>query len=297
MSRMLLIDPYIFLPTKGLSYSAQRLKEVKANLKNILLINRHLKYDLVVDQAHWKDIEKRYLRVLTSAFNDPELNVALISLRSIIKKVDTTVVGNIHTWGVKPLCYDFASEEDTGFGDFIARAAVYCIIQYGRANLFVEETLGRNIHEHSAGHSRIKERLRWRVYVSRAGLNGAVPVSCIYSPRNIEIPWTTRFDIFLPDTGEYSFVPPANWHLRSTVAVVTKQSKPVFLDASGNGWAAPNTPGQAYHWDVYLTDPKWAAARGTDQINVTRYGAPESQGVSGTIHHVPTGKAGLAKSR
>lgn len=294
---MLLIDPYIFLPTKGLPYNAQRVEEVKANLKNILRINRHLKYDLIVDQTHWQDIEKRYLRVLSTSFKDAELNIALINLRSIIKKVDTTSVGAIRTWGVKPLYYSFISDEDTLFGDLISRAAAYCITQYGQANLFVEETLGRNIQEHSTGHSRIKERLRWRIYVSRAGLNGAMPVPCIYAPRNIEIPWTTRFDILLPDTGEYSFVPPANWHLRSTPAVVTKKSKPVFLDASGNGWATPNTPGQAYHWDVYLTDPKWAAARGTDQINVTRFGAPESQGVPGTIHHVPTGKASLARGK
>lgn len=294
---MLLIDPYIFLPAKGCPYTSERAREVKSSLKSILSINRQLGFDLVVDQAHWRYIEKNHIRKLTAAFNDSELNVALLSLRSIIKKVDTTTNYHIRAWGVKPLCYDFASAEDVEFGDSIARSAAYCIERYGKANLFIEESLGRNILEHSSGYSSIKERLRWRVYVSRAGLNGALPVPCIYSQRNIETPWTSRFDIFLPDTGEYSFVPPTNWHLRSTAAVVTKQSKPVFLDNSGNGWAAPNTPGQAYHWDVYLENPKWIAARGANQINVTRYGAPESQGAPGTIHHVPTGKASLAKRK
>ncbi|MFJ2358061.1 hypothetical protein [Pseudomonas fluorescens] len=294
---MLLIDPYIFLPAKGRPYSAERANEVKASLKSILSINRNLKYDLIVDQAHWKDIEKRHIRNLTDTANDPELNVALSTLRKIIKKIDTTTTEHIHAWGIKPLYFNFASKEDEEFGDYIARSVVYCIIQYGQANLFVEEISGRNILEHSSGHSSIKERSRWRIYVSRIGLNGALPVSCIYSSRNIVTPWTSRFDIFLPDTGAYSFIPPVNWHLRSTVAVATKQSKPVFLDSSGNGWANPNTPGQAYHWDVYLADPKWIAARGMDQINVTRYGAPESQGVPGTIHHVPTGKASLVKSK
>ncbi len=294
---MLLIDPYIFLPTKGLGYTAQRVEEVKVSLKNILRINRQLNCDLVVDQTHWQDIEKKHLRVLSDSFKDAELSIALINLRKALKKVDTSSISNIHTWGIKPLYYDFSSNEDTSFGDFVARAAAYCITQYGQANIYIEETLGRNIKEHSASHSCIKERLRWRIYVSRAGLNGAIAVPCIYSARNLEVPWTTRFDTFLPDTGEYSFTPPDDWHLRRTTAVVTKKSKPVFLDASGNGWAAPNTPGQAYHWDVYLADSKWIEARGTDQINVTRYGAPNLQGVPGTIHHVPTGKAGLAKSR
>ncbi|MEX3004390.1 hypothetical protein [Serratia fonticola] len=292
---MILIDPYIFLPAKGGDYNAEKVRKIKDSLKRLLNINRHFRYEIIVDQAQWKILEREYIKNLTDSFGDNELNTALISLRQIIKKVNITTAEHIRTWGVKPLFYNFASKEDEEFGNSLACSAFYCISQYNRAYLFVEESFGRNLIEHSTAHSKIKERLRWRIYISSIGLNGAVPVVCISSVRNLQIPWTSRYDYFLPDSGGYSFIPPVNWHLRSTTAVVTKQSKPVFLDILGNGWANPNTPGQAYHWDVYLNDPKWIGERGTDQINVTRYGVPPSQGVSGTIHHVPSKKSGLAK--
>ena len=294
---MIVIDPYVFLPAKGFDYSAERLGEIKASLKKILHINRNTKHGIIVDQTQWKYIEKTYIRNLTNSFSDPDLNIALISLRKIINKIDMVTADHIHTWGLKSLFYDFISVEDEEFGDSLARSANYCISTYNKAYLFIEDKVGRNIEERSSSHSKIKERLRWRIYISRIGLTGAIPIPCVSSLRNLEIPWTSRYDVFLPDTGEYAFIPPVKWHLRKTNAIATKQSKPVFLDIKGNGWANPNTPGQAYHWDVYLTDKRWIETRGTDQINVTRYGAPETQGTPGTIHHVPTGKAGLAKDK
>lgn len=294
---MILIDPYVFLPAKGSNYSAEKASEVKASLKKLLYINHHLRQEIIVDKTQWKDIEKKHIKNLTVLFGDNELQTALLSLRRVIKIVDIATTYKIRTWGVKPLFYDFISNEDKEFGDSLARCADYCISQHNQVYLFVDEILGRNIREHSSENSKIKERLRWRIYISRIGLNGAIPIFCISSIRNIQIPWTCRYDVFLPDSGQYSFTPPANWHLRSTVAVGTKKSKPVFIDNLGNGWANPNTPGQAYHWDVYLNDTNWIAARGTDQINVTRYGAPNSEGVPGTIHHVPSKKVSLVRSR
>ncbi|WP_312080066.1 hypothetical protein [Leclercia sp.] len=294
---MILIDPYIFLPTKGTGYNVEKVMKIKNSLKNLLNINHRCKHDIVVDINQWRLIEKKYIRNLTQSFSDNELNTALISLRNIIKKVDFTSSDSIRTWGVKPLFNNFLSDEDKEFGDSFALFATYCIQQYRQAFLFVDESLGRNITEHASVNSKLIERLRWRVYISCVGLSGAVPVTCITSIRNLDIPWTTRYDYFLPDTGAYAFEPPVKWYLRSTDAVSTKKSKPVFMDSHGNGWANPNTPGQAYHWDVYLSYSKWINDRGEDQINITRYGAPQSQGVPGTIHHVPTKKNGLAKRK
>ncbi|QBJ08173.1 hypothetical protein EYS10_06300 [Rahnella aquatilis] len=294
---MMLIDPYVFLPAKGLDYSKQRLIEVKANLKKILNINRTFNCGIIVDQAQWKYIERTYIKKLTQLFNDGDLNTALLSLRRVIKTVDMSTTVHIRAWGIKPLFYNLASKEDIDFGDSLARSAFYCISNYKQAYLFIEEIDGRNIKTHTVGHSKITERLRWRIYISSTGLNGAVPIACISSMRNIQVPWTTRYDILLPDTGEYSFTPPVKWYLRNTDSVITRQSKPVFLDISDNGWANPNTPGGAYHWDVYLKDQKWIDSRGADQINVTRYGVTQPEGTPGTIHHVPTGKANLAKNK
>lgn len=292
---MILIDPYIFLPFQGTGYNIEKVNKIKKSLKNLLIINRSYNYDIVVDNNTWRFIEKKYIRELTQSFGDNELNTALLSLRSVMKKVELTSNACIRTWGIKPLFNNLSSTEDISFGDSLALIATHCIQQYGQAFLFIDESLGRNIIKHQSVNSKLIERLRWRVYISCAGLRGALPVPCITSKRNLDIPWTTRYDYYLPDSGKYAFVPPVKWHLRRTDAVGTKKSKPVFLDNNQNGWANPNTPGQAYHWDVYLNNPKWIKERGEEQINITRYEAPQSQGIPGTIHHVPNKKSGLAR--
>lgn len=117
---MMLIDPYVFLPAKGLDYSKQRLIEVKANLKKILNINRTFNCGIIVDQAQWKYIERTYIKKLTQLFNDGDLNTALLSLRRVIKTVDMSTTVHIRAWGIKPLFYNLASKEDIDFGDSLA---------------------------------------------------------------------------------------------------------------------------------------------------------------------------------
>jgi hypothetical protein len=97
-------------------------------------------------------------------------------------------------------------------------------------------------------------------------------------------PWTARFDWRLPGSGSgvlYPFVPPVEWWKGSSVAFRTVSSKHAWVDIDGNGWARPNIPnGAGYHWDVYVN-----TQYGQNQINVVEFGAPQSEGMPGQIHH------------
>lgn len=75
--------------------------------------------------------------------------------------------------------------------------------------------------------------------------------------------------------------------------MTTMESKPVYLDAKGNGWARPNiNEGKGHHWDVYIRDAALAERIGLDQLNVVEVGAPPKEGPPGSIHHVPAKKKG-----
>ena len=49
-----------------------------------------------------------------------------------------------------------------------------------------------------------------------------------------------------------------------------------------------------YHWDVYLS-PARKQVHGLDQLNITHFGAPASEGAAGDLHHLPKDKASRLK--
>ena len=64
-------------------------------------------------------------------------------------------------------------------------------------------------------------------------------------------------------------------------AVQTMESRPVWIDGKGYGWARPNiNEGSGHHWDVYITDLNIAERIGLAQLNIVEYGAPSKEKTS-----------------
>jgi hypothetical protein len=286
MNLMLLIDPYIFLPGKTGKFDTKKICEIKLILKTIIFICKQKNWKIICDRDGFNYIEMNIIKNITKDFSDPELATALLIMRrDCINTVHIDDAQRVRTWGIKPLFNNLVSESDKLLADFVTKSALACLNKGAQAYFFVHESVGRNIDLHRAGNSIILERTRWRIYLSAQGLPGIMPIPCIYHQRNLDVEWTTRYDIKLPDSGDFPFIPLGKWHLRKTIAVGTKTSKPVFIDQDGNGWADPNIPGDSYHWDVYLKNTAWIAATKKVQINISRHGIPSVQGKPGTIHH------------
>lgn len=162
--------------------------------------------------------------------------------------------------------------------------------------VFVRRLRGRNLELVSSGGSVLARNQRWLLHVQPRGL-GHRQILCVYHRRNIEEPWTARFDHRLPGPARapFPFCAPQPWWKGATPSDRTIASKPCWVDVHGNGWARPNISGGAgYHWDVYVAS-RFQAAIGLNQINVVQQGAPATEGEPGTIHHVPEEKRGKVK--
>ena len=185
--------------------------------------------------------------------------------------------------------------------DRITRALARVVSSGRPATLLVRSLIGRNVEVREAGSSRLLEHTRW---VVRLHIRGTEPtaVRCVHHPRNLRagLDWTTRFDWRLPaqaDSARYPFCPPVSWWRKSVAAVVTHASRPTWADACGRYWARPNIPaGAGHHWDVFITEPALEQRIGLPQLNIVEFGAPAKEGAPGSIHHLPTGKAGRHKS-
>lgn len=291
---MLVLDPYVLSERPGES-SAVRVARVTKKLRDLIRLCRDGNLKVVADADGWTYLERQVISTLKAPPGDPELATSLSVLRRnyLDRRAPFPLEGG-RTWGIKPLFGGFAEAKDAVFGDFVAKSVGHTMHSGAHAAyLFVELKVGRNLLEHGSPPSTILERTRWRIYVAYSG-HPVAAVPCITGQRNIAVPWTCRFDDLLPDTGTYAFLPPDHWQLKGTQAVATQNSKAVWLDRLGNGWARPSTPppGLPEHWDVYL-QPAWKAKLKLSQVNITRFGINDSGRVPGEIHHVPTGKAHL----
>lgn len=298
MSLMLVIDPYLFLPNPIIGiYDKDSSKIIKADLKKIIDFCRKQKTKVVFDRETWKNIDLNFIRKLSMTSRDSELDVALTIFRNdLLNVIDFNESEKTRTWGLNSLFYGIANETNKTFADAVAKSILHCIKNNFPVSIFVKEILGRNIKEIRAGHSFIIERTRWRIYISQKGFSNPYPIPCITCERNFTTDWSARHDVNLPSSGKYEFIPRSRWDLKKTSVSGVMDSKPVFFDRLGNGWARPNTPGSPYHWDVYIKDPGWKAVFKVDQINISRNGIPKEQGIEGTIHHIPKNKASIIKS-
>jgi len=297
MSQMLVIDPYIFLPNPKIGkYDDSSTKILKSDLKKIIAFCKAKNSKVIFDRETWRHLELNFIKTLAIGSRDHELDVALTIFRKeILNVIDFNESGKVRTWGVNSLFYGVASPVDKIYANAVTKSILHCIKQGFPVSIFVREIPGRNIDEIKIDNTFLIKRNRWRIYISQKGFPNPHPVPCITCERNFSVDWTARHDVNLPSSGKYEFIPLPKWYLKSTVVSGVMNSKPVFFDRLGNGWARPNTPGIPYHWDVYIKDPAWKAACKVDQINISRNGIPAQQGTEGTIHHVPTGKASVVK--
>lgn len=161
--------------------------------------------------------------------------------------------------------------------------------------LLTRRMKGRNLMVHAAGGTSLDEVTRWVLYVQPRDV-GPRQVLCVYHPRNLTERWTACFDWRLPTTSDgarYPFCAPNRWWKGSTTAFRTVASRPAWIDAHNNAWARPNIPrGAGYHWDVFIGTHSLAQSVGLSQVNVVEFGAPDTEGSPGTLHHVPSAKAG-----
>jgi hypothetical protein len=188
-------------------------------------------------------------------------------------------------------------ELGAGWVDKMTHALARASASGSPAVLITRRMEGRNLRVHQAENSRLEEVTRWVLYLH---MSGSPPrsVYCFHHPRNTStaLRWTTRYDWRLPavnDGARYPFCPPAKWWKGSVDAVGTMNSKPVFLDTQGNGWARPNiNDGRGYHWDVYLNDPNLSERIGLSQLNIVGFGGPQAEKAPGSIHHISPKKKG-----
>ncbi len=215
--------------------------------------------------------------------------------------------GHITVWGFRALFERMGSD----WVDLLVRLVSACSLTTEETILITRPIEGRNCRRRSHGAIQMIEKTVWNLRVRAEGRT--VRVACVCTPRNLLAPFTTRYDDALPVRGDgasnaFYFDPPIDWckaARRSSLTgqteeirpIVTLRARPVWLDAHGNGWAEPNTPGQHHHWDVYLESPRLVQDYGLGQLNVVRFGAPAEEGHPGALHHLPKEKRGRLKKQ
>ncbi len=283
-----LIDPALLLPR------AANALPVEEDVDWIIGTCRAFHIEIPALQEYWPEIWLRLGMGLESTLT-PQAKRALQALRRL---------GTTPPHAVPPLAADVwrrgfrqlfgIGTFATNWEDTMARAAARAISLNDEVVLFTRRIPGRNLRTHTVQHCSLHENTRWVLHVQVAGI-GARRIKCVYHRRNISEPWTVRFDWRLPsaaDGARYPFCPPQFWWKGHIAAVRTVLGKPAWVDAHNNGWCRPNTPGNGYHWDVFLRNLAHRGAVGVTQINVVEFGAPAAEGAAGTLHHIPTVKAG-----
>lgn len=286
------LDPALLLP-RGPGPTAEQ--DFVDEVDEVLRICREYDIEVPTLDEYWPDLWRMLGRPLADSLSQPRAKQALDQLRRLGR---TTKVSPLDSWrgrvyGFRHLFADLGDAGD--WTDRMTRAVIRATTSRRPTVLLVRRLLDRNLICHAAGDSTIHEPNRWLVQLH---VGGATPqtVPCVYHRRNLfdGLRWTTRFDWRLAaeaDGARYPFCPPQNWWKRDIAAVRTVESRPVWLDCKGNGWARPNiTGGRGYHWDVYITDVNLAARIGLAQLNIVEFGAPIRERSPGDIHHLPTKK-------
>lgn len=292
----ILIDPLIFWlpPHSSNDELARAIKEIEQSIEHAVFLNSR-GHTLTTTQAIRDAISESLLKNLLK--HTPSKLYSKIM--TLMGKLDifTAPIAITDTWGVKDL-YSFTSLPNADLWmNELARMASFLAATSVEFALFVRPIERRNIKIHATKDCRIYEKTIWQIYV-RPYLSGTdYPVPCISNIRNIDVDWTRRYDDYLPDTAPnngLAFLPPADWESQSLVAVHTRNSKPVWLDAGLNGWSSTNTPGSGHHWDVFVHDPRVIKSLGhlfttkdgyTNHINITRFGTNDRNKIAGEHHH------------
>lgn len=245
---------------------------------------------------YWRPFQTELVRPLHRIARSPRLKQGLDALgrhATALSLPTLPTTGKIRTWGLRPL---FAwSRLPEGWSEIMRRLLVGCVLLDEQVIFATRLFEGRNMVRHATGRTTLIEKTRWRIIMHVPGCPPrAVP--CVRSRRNLDVPWTTRFDERLPEGGHYPFCPPARWWRRDVVAHRTHTSKPCWMDRSSNGWAQPGAGGNL-HWDVFLRAPALIERVGLSTINVAAWGTTKKGKTPGEIDHVPEDKESWFRER
>ncbi len=285
-----LLDPALFLPRNE--------AEVQSEFDSVLLTCRQHSILLPEIDEYWNFLWSSLARplesVLSSGAKRALQEVRKLGTRSKLNLPQLNQpAGQVWRRGFSQLfAPPFLPAE---WDEKMAAALIRAASTENEVVLLTRRVLGRNVLRHSAAGCVLDENTRWLLHLQPSGMMTR-HVRCVYHPRNLDEPWTTRFDWRLPSIAQgarYPFCPPDAWWRGGTVAQRTIQSKPAWIDKHGNGWARPNIAGGAgYHWDVFIETTALQQTVGLNQINVVEFGAPNKEGKPGQIHHIPDDKTG-----
>lgn len=282
-----LLDPAFFVRGQRSDEEAS----LRRDLTAILTLVTGAPASLVAAEEYWRPLWTELIQPLHRRF--PGVRPQLDELRKLgAARPMKEVAGTHRVWGFKVMfdCEKFGLKSD--WVERMTRVIHRAVMTDEPVILIARPVQGRNVRRHEVGHSRVDEVTRWRLYVQPRTAQ-PVPIPCVDRVRHLRRPWTARYDARLPgveDGARYPFVPHPRWWKREVEVVGTRESKPVFLDHPGRGWARPNTPGSGHHWDVYVSDPNEQERLGVAQLNIVEAGAPAKEGVPGSIHHIPEEK-------
>lgn len=307
-----ILDPALFItraPEGPLDPEEQ--EELLHVFEGVIGVMKETRATLPGDDWYWGPLTREFLgplsrRLVERGVRPSRLQQALqtlLSYKLVRGFPDRPTKGVTKLWGVKALyakwdwCPSWRGCVSPDWLSVMERVLIGAV-QQGDVVLLTRFLVGRNVHEHADRKCVLREKDPWRCY---AHVPGHPPrgVPCLANVRNRRVPWTTRFDERLPDSGKFPFCPPPQWWRRKgrdrgVDAWRTLRSKPCWMDRFGNGWAQPVTGG-IYHWDVFIEDVNQQEEAGLDALNVVAWGTTEAGKIPGQIHHVPEDKAGRLK--
>lgn len=282
----LIIDPLLFwLPENP---TDEDVKSALAFVDETISISRE-GYSLICSDPLWSKIITHNYRKLSNFTRSHVLHSMLRELQSRVRMVQWQVQ-KTETEGIRDLIHFANVPDQVSWMTDVSQIVAYSVNKEEEYYLMTRLFLGRNLKMRpSMQHCCILEKTHWQVFLSLDIGNGMqeYSISCISSLRNLLVPWTMRHDDLLPDTAPnngLAFVPNARWTDRMVKVIETANSKICWIDGSGNAWSDTNTPGDAYHWDVFPS-PKGPAAKFGKHVNITRHGTDDRNRAPGQIHH------------
>lgn len=282
----LILDPIVFCFDPGSDKKAQ-FAAVKVALDQINLVIKGYGARVTLGYDEWKNFRKEYIAPFLLFFNDPTLRAAWLTIEKTFIPAQDPLVPQITGWGTSQL-FGMSLLGRDPWANVIAKAAVSWILKGERVVFFCKLVLGRNLEHHGAGHAILGVKTRWTLYFAAEGTPGATAVDCISSVRNMQVPWTIRYDDRLParaPNGGLAFEPAPGWRKGKQVVFGTGSSKATWFDTYGNAWAKPSPPNQAHHWDVYLNDLATKKRFPVNPINITCWNTEDRGRSEGQIHH------------
>lgn len=285
-----LIDPLLLAVSPTLVIPEDEKLELLNRVAFLVALTKR-GHQLVTTTPIWRRMETEVLSETRKRIEHHRLNPGLSLLRRALVLTAPLSVGG-QTWGIAPLFNNYPDAE--GWMTAFAQIAAQWIHDGEEVVFAMRSQLGRNLKLHQVDHSKLFEKILWRVYVKTDPVLPPFSIECISTLRNLDVRWTRRHDDFLPDTapsGGMEFNPHPNWESDGHQAIKTMQGKPAWIDSGGNGWSDPNTPDTSYHWDVHLNARKQIKVFAITPINITKFGMTDNDTIGGGVHHVPAAKA------